>query len=93
MGKGRNVIKMKKKAIAMILIFGLLLSIVTCVSATSGTATSSQLDTSKFQDITKPSGGDGIYNFGGRIIYIIQYVGYTVAVLVLISIRNQVYGI
>lgn len=84
---------MKKKAIAMILIFGLLLSIVTCVSATSGTATSSQLDTSKFQDITKPSGGDGIYNFGGRIIYIIQYVGYTVAVLVLISIRNQVYGI
>lgn len=86
-------IKMKKKAIAMILIFGLLLSIVTCVSATSGTATSSQLDTSKFQDITNPSGGEGIYNFGGRIIYIIQYVGYTVAVLVLISIRNQVYGI
>lgn len=86
-------IKMKKKAIAMILIFGLLLSIVTCVSATSGTATSSQLDTSKFQDITNPSGGDGIYTFGGRIIYIIQYVGYTVAVLVLISIRNQVYGI
>ncbi len=84
---------MKKKAIAMILIFGLLLSIVTCVSATSGTATSSQLDTSKFQDITNPSGGDGIYTFGGRIIYIIQYVGYTVAVLVLISIRNQVYGI
>lgn len=77
----------------MILIFGLLLSIVTCVSATSGTATSSQLDTSKFQDITNPSGGDGIYTFGGRIIYIIQYVGYTVAVLVLISIRNQVYGI
>lgn len=86
-------IKMKKKAIAMILIFGLLLSIVTCVSATSGTATSSQLDTSKFQDITNPSGGEGIYNFGGRIIYIIQYVGYTIAVLVLISIRNQVYGI
>ena len=84
---------MKKKAIAMILIFGLLLSIVTCVSATSGAATSSQLDTSKFQDITNPSGGEGIYNFGGRIIYIIQYVGYTVAVLVLISIRNQVYGI
>ncbi len=84
---------MKKKAIAMILIFGLLLSIVTSVSATSGTATSSQLDTSKFQDITNPSGGDGIYTFGGRIIYIIQYVGYTVAVLVLISIRNQVYGI
>ena len=84
---------MKKKAIAMILIFGLLLSIVTCVSATSGTATSSQLDISKFQDITNPSGGDGIYTFGGRIIYIIQYVGYTVAVLVLISIRNQVYGI
>lgn len=84
---------MKKKAIAMILIFGLLLSIVTCVSATSGTATSSQLDTSKFQDITNPSGGEGIYNFGGRIIYIIQYVGYTIAVLVLISIRNQVYGI
>ena len=84
---------MKKKAIAMILIFGLLLSIVTCVSATSGTATSSQLDTSKFQDITNPSGGEGIYNFGGRIIYIIQYIGYTVAVLVLISIRNQVYGI
>ena len=76
----------------MILIFGLLLSIVTCVSATSGTATSSQLDTSKFQDITNPSGGDGIYTFGGRIIYIIQYVGYTVAVLGLISIRNQVYG-
>ena len=84
---------MKKKAIATSLIFGLLLSIVTCVSATSGTATSSQLDTSKFQDITNPSGGDGIYTFGGRIIYIIQYVGYTVAVLVLISIRNQVYGI
>lgn len=84
---------MKKKAIAMILIFGLLLSIVTCVSATSGAATSSQLDTSKFQDITNPSGGEGIYNFGGRIIYIIQYVGYTIAVLVLISIRNQVYGI
>ena len=84
---------MKKKAIAMILIFGLLLSIVTCVSATSGTATSSQLDTSKFQDITNPSGGDGIYTFGGRIIYIIQYVGYTVAVLVLISIRNKVYDI
>ena len=84
---------MKKKAIVMILIIGLLLSIVTCVSATSGTATSSQLDTSKFQDITNPSGGDGIYTFGGRIIYIIQYVGYTVAVLVLISIRNQVYGI
>ncbi len=77
----------------MILIIGFLLSIVTWVSATSGTTTSSQLDTSKFQDITNPSGGDGIYSFGGRIIYIIQYVGYTVAVLVLISIRNKVYDI
>ena len=77
----------------MILIIGFLLSIVTWVSATSGTTTSSQLDTSKFQDITNPSGGDGIYTFGGRIIYIIQYVGYTVAVLVLISIRNKVYDI
>ena len=86
-------IKMKKKAIVMILIIGFLLSIVTWVSATSGTTTSSQLDTSKFQDITNPSGGDGIYSFGGRIIYIIQYVGYTVAVLVLISIRNKVYDI
>ena len=84
---------MKKKAIVMILIIGFLLSIVTWVSATSGTTTSSQLDTSKFQDITNPSGGDGIYSFGGRIIYIIQYVGYTVAVLVLISIRNKVYDI
>lgn len=84
---------MKKKVMAMIIILVFLLSIVTCVCATSGTATSSQLDTSKFQDITNPSGGDGIYTFGGRIIYIIQYVGYTVAVLVLISIRNQVYGI
>lgn len=77
----------------MILIIGFLLSIVTWVSATSGTTTLSQLDTSKFQDITNPSGGDGIYSFGGRIIYIIQYVGYTVAVLVLISIRNKVYDI
>lgn len=93
MEKGRNVIKMRKKIIAMIIILVFVLSIVTLVSASSGTATSSQLDTSKFQDITNPSGGDGIYNFGGRIIYIIQYVGYTVAVLVLISIRNQVYGI
>lgn len=84
---------MKKKAIVMILIIGFLLSIVTWVNATSGTTTSSQLDTSKFQDITNPSGGDGIYSFGGRIIYIIQYVGYTVAVLVLISIRNKVYDI
>ena len=84
---------MKKKAIVMILIIGFLLSIVTWVSATSRTTTSPQLDTSKFQDITNPSGGDGIYSFGGRIIYIIQYVGYTVAVLVLISIRNKVYDI
>ena len=93
MGKGRNVIKMKKKVMAMIIILVFLLSIVTCVSASSENTISSQLDTSKFQDITNPSGGDGIYTFGGRIIYIIQYVGYTVAVLVLISIRNKIYDI
>ena len=84
---------MKKKIIAIIIVLVFLLSIVTLVSASSGTVRSSQLDTSKFQDITNPSGGEGIYNFGGRIIYIIQYVGYTVAVLVLISIRNKVHGI
>ena len=86
-------IKMKKKVMAMIIILVFLLSIVTCVSASSENTISSQLDTSKFQDITNPSGGDGIYTFGGRIIYIIQYVGYTVAVLVLISIRNKIYDI
>ena len=84
---------MKKKVMVMIMILIFLLPIVTLVSASSENTTSSQLDTSKFQDITNPSGGEGIYTFGGRIIYIIQYVGYTVAVLVLISIRNKVYDI
>ena len=84
---------MKKKVMVMIMILIFLLPIVTLVSASSENTISSQLDTSKFQDITNPSGGDGIYTFGGRIIYIIQYVGYTVAVLVLISIRNKIYDI
>ena len=70
------------KIIIKFCIFFILLFAITSVANASG------LDTSKFADITTPKGGNGIYTFGGKIIYIIQYVGYTVAVLVLASIRN-----
>lgn len=73
--------KRMKKTIVLCIGFILLFSMVSLVNA-------SGLDTSKFANITTPNGGNGVYTFGGKIIYIIQYVGYTVAVLVLISIRS-----
>ena len=40
----------------------------------------------EFKEATTPDMGSGIAAFGGQIIYIIQYVGYTVAVITLLGI-------
>ena len=46
-------------------------------------------DPSSLKDATKPDMSGGVANAGGKIIYIIQYVGYTIAILVLLIIGIQ----